>query len=257
MSETDIFVLADNLQYVRKEWQNRQRFGERDEWLTVPLHRGHITDRIGDKRIANVFDWRRQHMAQLRRMLSGYSFYKEHAGFLEELYKRNWNTLSALNEATTRYLAKRIGIKDVLLIRASFAGEIPAEYKKDRYIAETVKRVAEGFMARPSCKVVHISGRCAHYLEEADEKGMLRKDRLLSERIDLKFPAYDSDVVKETWSINPFNSGLEVLCRLGSQAVNILKYFGQRAEGECKYSENHAKTRISFIDGKAVNKGNC
>jgi hypothetical protein len=183
-------------------------------------------------------------MAQLRRMLSGYPFYEEHASFLEELYKRNWNTLSALSEATTRYVARAIGIKDVSLIKASFAGKIPAEYRKGRYIAKTVKRVAGHFMAEASCRVVHISGSGAHYLEELDDEGILQKDRLFSEGIGIRFCAYDPDAVKKIWGINPFKSGLEVLCKLGPQATNILRYFFQQVKGKYKYPKDHVKTQM-------------
>ena len=182
-------------------------------------------------------------MAKLRRILSGYPFYIEHAGFLEELYRRNWNTLSALCETTTRYVTKSIGIKDTSLIRASFAGEIPPEYKKGRYIAETVRRGAASFLNKPSCQIVHISGHGAHYLEEPDEEGILNKDRLLSQGIQIDFLAYNPSFTRRRWGVDPFSSGLEVLCKLGPKAVDILKYFAQQVN---KRETSSLKRRVEL-----------
>jgi hypothetical protein len=145
---------------------------------------------------------------------------------IEELYGRSWKILSALSEATTRYVAKQSRLHDVLLVRAFSGGAIPYGYRKGRYITETVRRFAKDFLVKPSCQVVHISGRGGDYLDEEDEEHVLNKDRLLSEGIGVEFSAYDPDFVRERWGMNPYASGLEVLCRVGSQvAGDIIKCF--------------------------------
>ena len=55
MAKADVFVVMDDLQYEKDNFQNRNRvkLNNGAGWLTVPLDRGSQLDRICDKRIQN------------------------------------------------------------------------------------------------------------------------------------------------------------------------------------------------------------
>jgi hypothetical protein len=67
----DVFVVMDDLQYEAQNFQNRNRIktDTGPAWLTVPVERGSLYDRIIDKRIAHTpnprHDWRRRTWASI------------------------------------------------------------------------------------------------------------------------------------------------------------------------------------------------
>lgn len=230
IAESDIFVLADDMQFVRSEWQNRQQIGKEGHWLTVPVEKGHLSDSIADKRINNSSDWKRKHMEQIRETLSGHPFYKEYAPFLEELYRREWTSVSALNEAITRYVVKAMGLTGVVLIRDSDLGKVSNELQKGALLAEIIKRATAGVIEPSSQRLVYVSGKGAHYLEEEDADGIKHGDRLRNSGIQVDFQYFDPDEIRERYGINPLRSGFEILAQLGSgKTKELLSQYTQRA----------------------------
>ena len=72
MARADVFVVMDDLQYEAQNFQNRNRIKLNNGagWLTVPLERGHQSDRICDKRVRNDAanpkeHWQRRHWTSI------------------------------------------------------------------------------------------------------------------------------------------------------------------------------------------------
>ena len=63
LAKSDLFVVMDDLQYEKENFQNRNRLklDRGAHWLTVPLLRGNQSDRICDKRIDNAGRGGRHH----------------------------------------------------------------------------------------------------------------------------------------------------------------------------------------------------
>src|SRR5438045_2987654 len=65
----DRFVFFDGVQYLPRDWNNRNRIKSRAgaaEWLTVPvLTKGHREKTIGAIEINNALPWRRKHWRTL------------------------------------------------------------------------------------------------------------------------------------------------------------------------------------------------
>jgi hypothetical protein len=55
MAQADLFIVMDDLQYEKDNFQNRNRIkvNNSSAWITVPLERGSQSDRICDKLIRN------------------------------------------------------------------------------------------------------------------------------------------------------------------------------------------------------------
>ena len=68
MKESDVFVLLDNVQYKKNNFQNRNRFlnkNEVDEWFTVQIEKGSSKRLINEVRVSNDHRWRNKIIRQL------------------------------------------------------------------------------------------------------------------------------------------------------------------------------------------------
>jgi len=120
----DIFVILDTVQFVKSgplAWINRNkiRTSEGWMWLTVPvLTRGKFPVIIKNALIDNGKNWRRKHFDSIYYNYEKAPYFHKYADFFEELYKKEWERLSPLNEEIIRYLLHELDIS-VKIIRAS------------------------------------------------------------------------------------------------------------------------------------------
>ncbi len=104
---SDVFVFLEGVQFVRREWQNRNRVKGPDGavWLTVPVS-GEYGAAIREIRISRDETWKRKHRETLRRFYSR----AEHADEVEkfiELLDRPRESLADLTIATTSFFLDR------------------------------------------------------------------------------------------------------------------------------------------------------
>jgi radical SAM superfamily enzyme YgiQ (UPF0313 family) len=232
MAQSDIFILADTMQFVRRDWQHRQLFGEKRKWLSVPLIKGSSTDAIAAKRIDNSTDWAVKHWRRLQYVHKTDPHFEKYAGFFEEVYARKWESLVALSEAMTRYMAKQMGVKNVCMIRSSFLGRTKGN-KKGALIAELVNTATDG-LASGGTRITYLSGSGAGYMDELDDSGQKReKDHILDAGIKVKFQVYDTEKIRREWKIHPYSAAFSALMRLGPVCAHKLK-----ALNDCKNTEN-------------------
>ena len=232
LGQSDIFVLADERIYEKQEWQNRQRFPgpgkEEEDWMTVPLRKGHDSDLIKDKVISEDIPWRKKHWEWLKRVYSGTDYFDEYGEFFEELYSREWKSLAALNEAMIRYQAKKLNLGHVIIVRASDLGQI--QYKRADYIVSVIKKVLGEDLWKLASdpgsgkNITYLSGLGAHeYLYRRADDGRREIDHILEEEhIELVFQSYDPDSLKEKWDVNPYSSATDILFRLGPKAREMV-----------------------------------
>jgi hypothetical protein len=106
MAKADVFVVMDDLQYERENFQNRQRLklNNGPAWLTVPLERGTQADRICDKRINDggcardhKEHWQRRTWMTLRTHYGKAPYWATYAAELEDVFTRPWEHLLDLD----------------------------------------------------------------------------------------------------------------------------------------------------------------
>jgi hypothetical protein len=106
MAQADVFVVMDDLQYERENYQNRQRLklNHGAAWLTVPLERGTQSDRICDKRIVNGDKprdhrehWQTRTWNTLRTHYGKAAHWAAYAAELEDVFTRPWERLVELD----------------------------------------------------------------------------------------------------------------------------------------------------------------
>ncbi len=120
IDQVDCFVLLDDVQFKKNEWQNRNRIKTAAgwQWLTVPvLH--HSSQRICDVKINPTVPWARKHLQALISNYAAAPFFDLHRPFFEDLYAREWDSLLDLNLSTITYLVEALGIRTKQVLASS------------------------------------------------------------------------------------------------------------------------------------------
>ena len=111
IDRADAFVLLDNVQFKKNEWQNRNRIktAQGPQWLTVPVQYK-FPQRIHEVEINNRERW--QHK-QRQAIVSNYRkapFWTILEDFFEEIFSRPWQMISDLNIFVVKRLSAILGI---------------------------------------------------------------------------------------------------------------------------------------------------
>jgi len=110
IDQADLFVVLDNVQYQKNEWQNRNRIKTPQgwRWLTVPVHYV-FPQRLRDVRVAET-GWQRTHWRTLTQSYRKAPHFDRYAPLLEPLYTARWSWLVDLALAGMACLASALGL---------------------------------------------------------------------------------------------------------------------------------------------------
>jgi len=117
MAHCDVFVILDNVQYKKREYQNRNkiRTAEGSAWLTVPVQtKGRGDQMIREVRIDASRPWANDHWKSLQQHYRRAPYFEEHQPFFEALYTKPWDHLMDLNLEVIGYLRRCFNIHSVL-----------------------------------------------------------------------------------------------------------------------------------------------
>lgn len=137
MAQADLFIVMDDLQYEKDNFQNRNRIkvNNSSAWITVPLERGSQTDRICDKLIMNGGSdrehWQRRTWRSLQIHYGKAPHFARYAGELEELLTRPWTRLVDVTLHILELVRGWFGISRPMLLSSSLQLE---GQKTDRII---------------------------------------------------------------------------------------------------------------------------
>jgi len=120
MLHSDVFVLLDTVQFIKRGYQNRARVKGPGgaQWLTVPVvSKGRYDQLTKDVEIDESADWRRVHLRTLRTVLAKAPFLDEVLACVEPVYQLDDSSkLAEFNTALIRLLASRLGIRTRLVL---------------------------------------------------------------------------------------------------------------------------------------------
>lgn len=120
MDRVDCFVLLDDVQFKKNEWQNRNRIKTASgwQWLTVPVfHR--FPQHISEVRIDKAAPWARKHFQALMSHYVAAPFFDVYRPFFKEVYAGEWTLLADLNRVILTYLVEALEIKTKILLSSS------------------------------------------------------------------------------------------------------------------------------------------
>ena len=112
MDRADVFVLLDNVQYKKNEWQNRNRIktAQGVQWLTIPVTYA-FPSAILEVQVNQQVTWRRKQWQALTTNYAKAPCWKGLRDCLEEFFTRDWQMLHQVNRASIDILRERLGIE--------------------------------------------------------------------------------------------------------------------------------------------------
>lgn len=150
MAKADKFILADHLQFSKKDFLNRNRIRTNSNsqgwvWLTVPIiTHGRGYQKINEIEINNSTPWAKKHWQLIYFNYKRTPFFNNYQNFFEELYSRKWQKLVDLNESIIYFMKKELGIKTNLIKSSGYDFkegkndliiELCKEFKADTYLS--------------------------------------------------------------------------------------------------------------------------
>jgi hypothetical protein len=205
IDKADVFVLLDNVQFKKNEWQNRNKIKTAQgwQWLTVPVLYKY-PQLINEVPINNKVNW--QHK-QRQALLSNYKKaprYDLLETFFTEIFSSSWEIISQLNIETVRRLTEILGI-DTPLYVASELGEFP-EHPDERLIAIAQHFGAETYLAGAG-------GREYMDLEKYDKTG-----------VKVVFQDFSHPIYNQLFGeFEPFMSVIDLIFNHGDESLSIVR----------------------------------
>jgi hypothetical protein len=109
----DTFVSFDRVQYLPKDWNNRNRVrtAAGPVWLSVPVHKkGHREKPLDEIEIDNGKPWQRKHWRTLEMSYGKAPHFAAYHDFFGDVYNREWTHLAELNDHMLRWFLDTLGI---------------------------------------------------------------------------------------------------------------------------------------------------
>ena len=142
----DAFVSFNQVQYQPKDWNNRNRIKSATgpTWLSVPvLRKGYLNRSYSDIEINNDVPWRRKHWESLRTTYAKAPHFRRYADYFEDVYRRDWRTLVALNESMLGWF---LGVLEIDVPVTSAADHALAGEKSDLVLDMCAKLGADRYV---------------------------------------------------------------------------------------------------------------
>ena len=123
ISYSDVFVFFDTVQYLPKEWMNRNYIRSKDEkiLLTVPVKKkNYLNKKINEIQINYDSDWKRKHLKSLTLCYHKQNFFELYFDQLENIYNKNFSFLSDLNFELLKFFLKNLDIETKILKASNY-----------------------------------------------------------------------------------------------------------------------------------------
>ncbi|MGH7275141.1 MAG: WbqC family protein [Nitrospiria bacterium] len=204
VDQVDLFVMLDNVQFKKNEWQNRNRIKTAQgwQWMTVPVFHQY-PEKIGDIRINNQVDWKRKHLHAVQTNYNRSPYFRDYYPFFEDLYKKEWPALSVLNCNIIEYLMGILGIKRKILLSSQMKlRDGPTERLID------------------ICRAVGADT----YLTGKGGENYLDLDRFEEANINVELQSFEHPVYPQLYGpFEPALSVIDLLFNCGPQSLDILR----------------------------------
>ncbi len=205
MAQADLFVILDNVQFTKNNWQNRNKFIDpngRVFWLTVPvLTKGHLKTTIKDMEIDYTQKWQKKYWGRLSDSYRHHPYFEKYAADIKTILDRNYQYLVEINYQLLHFFRKALGINN----RIVKASELNPTGKRSELLLDIcLKTGATSYLSGPS-------GRDYLTLQ------------IFSERdIEVRFHQFNHPVY-ESKHFSPYLSTLDFLMNHGGNNTEIIK----------------------------------
>lgn len=123
ISNTNIFVVFDEMQYTKRDWRNRNLIKTPNglKWLTIPVEvKGKYFQKINETKVSDK-KWNKSHIGLIKQNYSKAKCYKETIDWVEELYMNcNFEYLSEINLYFIQEINKYLNINTEIRFSKDF-----------------------------------------------------------------------------------------------------------------------------------------
>jgi len=148
----DIFVFFDDVQFVERSWQRRNRIKVPPGkwiWLSVPVVKK-FGQKINEVRINNNVDWADRHWKTIKFSYKRAPFFEKYAEYFAEIYERKWEYLVDLDITIIKMICEILGLDTSKFILSS---DLNVSGKKtDRLLNVLEKIGADEYVSGPAAK---------------------------------------------------------------------------------------------------------
>lgn len=205
LDSADVFVLLDNVQFKKNEWQNRNRIktAEGPQWLTVPVS-FRFGDKISDVRIADSHNWRHRHQQTLKTCYSRAQYFQEIFDLYNDTISNEWDKLCELNIALLQALTSRLGVDT----RIAVASEMdPLPDGRDERLIELCMRFGADT-----------------YLAGAGGRQYMQVNKFRQTEVTVNFQDYQHPVYEQLFGeFSPQLSILDLLFNYGTKSLEVIR----------------------------------
>lgn len=121
MTQCDLFVYLDHVQFKKRYFENRNRIQTRHgaQWITVPVQtKGKHLQRFGEVRIDNTIRWISKYKGALTHAYGRAPFWQDVRNIVWPVLEEYWNVLVDLNLALIESIRSYVSV-DVTVARSS------------------------------------------------------------------------------------------------------------------------------------------
>ena len=124
---SDVFVFLDDVQYLKKDWQNRNKIRTNQNWiwLSVPIKKNNL-ENLNKVEIDYSENWRAVHKKSIKFNYLKSEFFDDYWPFFEQLFEKKFLRLIDLNMEIIKYVIQALEIDTKTIL----ASEIKVSGKK-------------------------------------------------------------------------------------------------------------------------------
>lgn len=144
----DAFVMFDDVQYIRREWVNRNKILSSNQdgwqWLIVPVKKCGQKTLINQVEVHNAEPWGQKMLDTIHHVYAKAEFYEKYVGDIGRLLTKKWDRLLDLNLASIRMFYSFLGMRDNIVL----SSELNVPLSKDDKLAGICEKLgAEVYLA--------------------------------------------------------------------------------------------------------------
>lgn len=135
---SDIFVYLDDVQYVRGDWDNRNKIRTFDGsmWLTIPII-NKFGQKLNEVKIDNNQDWYNKHRKALKINYQKSKYFYNYWGSIDAILSKKWELLIDLNLTLIEYFKAKLDIKTKTIL----SSELKIDSKGSEKLLQICKKV--------------------------------------------------------------------------------------------------------------------
>ncbi len=206
---SDVMVILDDVQFPQgTTWINRNRF-KNDQgilWMTIPVwKKGLGLQKINKVQICNEGRWAKKHLESLKIAYEKSPFFEDHADFIEDLFRLQFEKLIDLNMKIIRYLVKFFGIDTKIILQSEL--DIEPHAKGNQLLIDIGKKLG-----------------AKYFLSQRSAQNYLTVNLFQDAGIRLNFMKIKASVYPQLWgSFIPNLSVFDLVFNCGPKSLVILR----------------------------------